>query len=355
MTLPPALRWLAVALLVACAAPSPAAECPAVHGAGATFPLPLYAAWAERWHRDTSAEVSYDPVGSGAGVDLVAQRRADFGATDMPVPPDDLQRLGLLQFPAVIGGVVPVVNIAGLKPGELKLTGEVLGDIYLGRVRRWNDAALTALNPTLKLPNSYITVVHREEPSGTTFLWTHFLAQHHPAWQATLGVGSTVAWPLGVGGRGNAGVAATVQRTRMSIGYVEYAYARANRLSHASLRNRDGVFVQPGVGGFAAAVAAARWQDGKDLAQVLTNQPGAATWPITGASFILLPQAAAQARHSQAVLRFIDWALREGQPMALELDYLPVPEPVVTVIEQAWANALRDPQGRPMWPPPTPQ
>jgi phosphate transport system substrate-binding protein len=355
MTLLAALRALAGALVFACSMPSQAADTPTVHGAGATFPLPLYAAWAERWHRDTGAEVSYDPVGSGAGVDLVAHRRVDFGATDMPVPQAELQRLGLLQFPAVIGGVVPVVNIAGLKPGELKLTGEVLADIYLGRVRRWNDTALTALNPTLKLPSAYITVVHREEPSGTTFLWTHFLAQNHPDWQATLGAGSVVAWPVGVGARGNAGVAADVQRTRMSIGYVEYAYARANRLSHASLRNRDGVFVQPGVAGFAAAVAAARWQDGKDLAQVLTNQPGAATWPITGASFILLQQGAAQPLQSQAVLRFIDWALRKGQPIATELDYLPVPDPVVAVIEQAWANALRDQEGRPVWPPPNPQ
>ena len=315
-------RRLAAALLCLAALAPARAE---ITGAGATFPSPVYARLAEQYRQATGVEVRYEPVGSGAGVERIARRQVDFAGTDKPLTSQELQRLGLRQFPAVIGGVVPVVNIGGAASSALRLSGEVLGDIYLGRIRKWNDRAITALNPGLALPSSNITVVYRADSSGTSHLWRQFLAHTNKAWSAT-----GEAWPVGVAEMGNEGVASSVQRTRMSIGYVEYAYAVAHRLDVASVRNRDGQYPRPSREAFQAA--AAGW-DG-DAAQPLIDRPGAGSWPIVGASFILVPSAAS-ASTSEA-LKFLDWALREGASAATSLNYVPLPTQIVLVIEKDW-------------------
>jgi phosphate transport system substrate-binding protein len=306
---------------------------PVLHGAGATFPAPVYAAWGRAYQQAAGVAVAYEPVGSGAGVARIAAGEVDFGASDARLAAAELQRLGLLQFPAVIGGVVPVVNLAGLPPGALRLDGAVLADIYLGRLHKWNDPAIAALNPGLALPNAHITVVHRSEPSGTTFLWSDFLGRTSPAWAGRFGTAAaTLDWPVGVGGIGNEGVASSVQRTRWAIGYVEFAYAQAHHLAMASVRNREGRFVTAGRPAFEAAAAAAHWQQPSDLDQLLTWQPGLDSWPITGSSFVLLP---ANADGRCAVAAFFDWAWRHGRDSADELGYAALPEPALALVRHA--------------------
>jgi phosphate transport system substrate-binding protein len=307
-----------------------------LHGAGATFPQPAYAAWSAQYRHESGTEIAYDAVGSGEGVARVERGATDFGATDAPLDLETLARQGLFQFPAVIGAVVPVVNVPGIGAGQLKLTGQVLADIYLGKVRRWNDPAIAALNPGLALPPVNITVVHRADPSGTTFLWSDYLSKVDARWQSAIGAATTLDWPVGVGGIGNEGVASYVQRTRASIGYVEYAYARQHKLTGVSLRNREGAFVQPGKASFMAAVAAAPWHRAADLHQVLTNEPGAASWPIMGASFILLPLQAGRAERSMAAMAFFAWAMTAGQDIAEGLGYVPVPTEAVALVRQGW-------------------
>jgi len=322
---------------------SPAADIPAnnIRGAGATFPYPVYARWGAEYQRGTGVAVAYEPVGSGAGVAALERGAVDFGATDVPLAADELQRLGAMQFPTVIGGVVPVVDLAGIKPGQLRLSGPVLADIYLGKLTKWNAPAIAALNPGLSLPSSHITVVHRADASGTTHLFSDFLARSSVPWRMAVGVGRTLAWPSGVAdvaAAGNEGVAASVQRTRAAIGYVEYAYAAQHHLATASLRNHDGQFVPPSRESFEAAAVQARWHTEADLTQPLLDLPGPGTWPIVSATFVLLPR---QAQRTRDVIRFFDWALAHGQPFAVELSYVPLPDTAVRLVRQSWADRVR--------------
>ena len=305
-----------------------------IRGAGATFPAPIYAQWADAYRRETGTVVHYDAVGSGKGLELIRSRSVDFGASDVPESQADLERDNLVEFPAVIGGVVPVVNISGIAPGELKLSGEVLAAIFGGRVTRWNDAAIGALNPALHLPSSRITVVHRDDASGTTFLWTRYLESEDAIWRRDVGHGTRVDWPTGVGGTGNEGVASYVKRTRASIGYVEYAYAKAHRLSDVSLRDASGAFVRADPERFAEAIAFAA-SDPAAGEPIGTGRG----WPITGATFILVSRTGKDAMQNRAVLDFFIWALMHGQALARGLDYVPLPDDTASRIA-ARLNAM---------------
>ncbi len=320
-----------------------------ITGAGATFPFPIYAKWAEAYKQQTGSGMNYQSIGSGAGIKQIQAKTVDFGATDAPLKADDLAKAGLVQFPAIIGGVVPIVNIEGIKPGELKLTGPLLADIYFGKIKKWNDKAIADLNPGVKLPDENITVVRRSDGSGTTFLWTDYLSKVSPEWKEKVGASTAVAWPEGVGGKGNEGVASYVQRIKGAVGYVEYAYAKRNRMSHVAMKNRDGQFVQPDDTAFQAAAGYADWKAQPGFYQILTDQPGKTTWPITGASFILIPARSDKPASTAEVLKFFDWALRNGQKMAAELDYVPLPENVVKLIADDWKAQVKDAGGKALW------
>ncbi|MEO7244111.1 MAG: phosphate ABC transporter substrate-binding protein PstS [Rubrivivax sp.] len=315
-------------------------------GAGASFPAPVYAKWAAAYHQANGAAVNYQSVGSGAGIKQIKARTVDFGASDAPLTDTDLTAAGLIQFPTVIGGVVPVVNISGITPGQMKLSGQVLGDIYLGKLTKWNDAAIAALNPGLKLPDAAIAPVRRADGSGTSFLFTNYLSKVNAEWKDKVGEGTAVNWPTGVGGKGNEGVSAFVQRLPNSIGYVEYAYAKQNKMSHALLQNKDGAFVAPDDDAFKAAAAGADWS--KTFYQVLTDQPGKASWPITGATFILMHRQQDKPKTAGAALRFFDWAYTSGDAMASELDYVPLPSGVKDLVRKLWVSALVDASGKPL-------
>ena len=320
-----------------------------ITGAGATFPFPIYAKWAEAYKQKTGSGMNYQSIGSGAGIKQIQAKTVDFGATDAPLKGDELAKSGLMQFPAIIGGVVPVVNLDGIKPGELKLTGPVLADIYFGKIKKWNEKAIADLNAGLKLPDENITVVRRSDGSGTTFLWTDYLSKVSPEWKEKVGSSTAVAWPEGVGGKGNEGVASYVQRIKGAIGYVEYAYAKRNKMSHAAVRNKDGQFVQPDDSAFQAAAAYADWKSQPGFYQILTEQPGKASWPITGASFILVPAKSDKPASTQEVLKFFDWAFKNGQKMADELDYVPLPDAVVKLIADEWRAQVKDASGKALW------
>jgi phosphate transport system substrate-binding protein len=342
----PFLHLVAAATLAFGAIPAMAVD---ITGAGATFPYPIYAKWAEAYKAKTGVAMNYQSIGSGGGIAQIKAKTVDFGASDMPLKPEDLQRDGLMQFPAVIGGVVPVVNLEGIAPGALRFNGPVLADIYLGRIRKWNDKPIADLNPGVKLPDGPITVVRRSDGSGTTFLWTDYLSKVSPEWKTRVGAGTAVAWPEGVGGKGNEGVAAYVQRIKGSIGYVEYAYAKRNRMAHAAVQNREGQFVQPDDDTFQAAAAFADWKNAPGFYQILTDQPGKQSWPISGASFILMHQKQDKPASAVEVMKFFDWALKSGQKMASELDYVPMPDPVVKVIADAWKAQVKDASGKALW------
>jgi phosphate transport system substrate-binding protein len=320
-----------------------------ITGAGATFPYPIYAKWAEAYKAKTGVGMNYQSIGSGGGIAQIKAKTVDFGASDMPLKPDDLQAAGLMQFPAIIGGVVPVVNIEGIAPGALKFTGPVLADIYLGKIKTWNDKAIADLNPTLKLAADPITVVRRSDGSGTTFIWTDYLSKVSDEWKTKVGSSTAVAWPEGVGGKGNEGVAAYVQRIKGSIGYVEYAYAKKNKMAYASVQNKDGQFVEPDDATFQAAAAYADWKNAPGFYQILTNQPGKTSWPITGASFILLHVKQDKPQNAAEVLKFFDWAFKNGQKMADELDYVAIPDAVTKVIADAWKAQVKDAAGKSIW------
>ena len=305
-------------------------------GAGATFPAPVYAKWAEAYKAKTSNRVNYQAIGSGGGVKQISAKTVDFGATDDPMPGDKLTALGLIQFPAIIGGIVPVVNVPGIKPGEMVLDGNVLAAIFSGKISKWNDGAITKLNSGLKLPDSAITVVYRSDSSGTTAVFTTYLAELAPDFDKAVGAGKTVNWPTGVGGKGNAGVAANVSKLKNSIGYVEYAFAKQNRLTHTGLINKDGKVVQPNGDTFAAAAAEADWTKAPGMGISLNNQTGANAWPITSASFILMYETPADPARSAEVLKFFRWALNEGRELANALDYVPLPAATVAQIEDRW-------------------
>ncbi len=318
-----------------------------ITGAGASFPAPVYAKWADAYNKATGTQINYQSVGSGAGIRQIKAKTVDFGASDAPLKDDELGKDGLLQFPTVIGGVVPVVNIKGIAPGQIKLTGQVLGDIYLGKVTKWNDPALTALNPGVALPDSAIAVVRRADGSGTSFIFTNYLSKVNAEWKAKVGEGTAVNWPTGAGGKGNEGVSAFVGRLPNSIGYVEYAYAKQNKMSHVLLKNANGNFVAPDDTAFQAAAAGADWA--KSFYQVLTEQPGKDAWPITGATFILMHKVQDKPANAASALKFFDWAYANGDKMASELEYVPLPDSVKTLVRKQWAQ-IADAGGKPVVP-----
>jgi len=317
-----------------------------ITGAGATFPAPLYAKWADAYNKATGARLNYQSVGSGAGLRQIRGKTVDFGASDMPLRDEELAKDGLMQFPTVIGGLVPVVNIQGIQPGQIKLTGAVLGDIYLGKITKWNDPAITVLNPGVKLPDAQISPVRRADGSGTTFIFTNYLSKVNPEWKAKVGEGTAVNWPAGAGGKGNEGVSAFVQRLPNSIGYVEYAYAKQNKMSYVSIKNSAGAWAVPSDVSFKAAAAGAEWQ--KSFYQILTEQPGKDSWPITGATFIMMHTKQDKPQQAAGALKFFDWAYTNGDKMSDELDYVPLPDSVKTLIRQHWAE-IRDASGKPVY------
>lgn len=322
-----------------------------ITGAGATFPYPIYAKWAAAYKEHSGIGLNYQSIGSGGGIKQIRAKTVDFGASDAPLKPEELQKDGLLQFPMVMGGVVPVLNVAGIKPGELKLSGRVLADIYLGKIGNWNAPEIAALNQSLKLPDQVITVVHRSDGSGTTFIFTNYLAKVSPEWKEQVGNSTSVAWPArtSTGGKGNEGVASFVQRIKGAIGYVEYAYAKQNKMAYAQLQNRDGAYVAPDDKSFQAAAANANWKDAPGFYEILTDEPGKGSWPITGATFILMRKVQADPQKAHETLKFFDWAYGHGDRMALELDYVPMPDPVVKLVQATWRAQLKDSAGAPVW------
>ncbi len=314
-----------------------------VTGAGASFPAPLYSKWASDYNKATNVKINYQSVGSGAGLRQIEAKTVDFGASDAPLKDDELAKKGLVQFPTVIGGVAPVINIKGIAPGQLKLSGALLGDIFLGKVTRWTDPAIKALNPTLALPDAAIAPVRRADGSGTTFIFTNYLSKVNPEWKAKVGEGAAVAWPVGAGGKGNEGVAAFVGRLPNSIGYVEYSYVKQNKMTFAQLRNAAGTFVSPDDLTFKAAAAGADWS--KSFYQILTEQPGKDAWPITGATFILMHKAQDKPAQAAASLKFFEWAYKGGDKTADDLDYVPMPANVKAAIEKSWSE-IKDASGK---------
>ena len=315
-----------------------------ITGAGASFPAPVYAKWADAYQKATGNKVNYQSIGSSGGIKQITAKTVDFGASDMPLSPEQLEKDGMQQFPTVIGGVVPVVNIPGVQPGQLKLTGEILANIYLGKITKWNDPAIVALNTNLNLPASDIGVVRRADGSGTTFIFTSYLSKVSADWKNQVKEGATVQWPLGLGGKGNEGVSAFVQRLPGAIGYVEYAYAKQNKLTFASLKNKDGAFVLPDDENFKAAAAGADWSKNA-FYEILTDKPGKDSWPITGATFILMHKVQDKPVQGGEALKFFDWAYHNGAKLATDLDYVPLPESTVKLIRASWAG-IKDASGK---------
>ena len=320
-----------------------------INGAGATFPYPIYAKWAEAYKAKTGMNMNYQSIGSGGGIKQITAKTVDFGASDAPLSVEKLDEIGLIQFPMVMGGVVPVVNLEGVKAGELKLTGAVLADIYLGKITNWDDAALKNLNPGVKLPNGKITVVARADGSGTTFIFTHYLSKVSPGFKEKIGNNTSVAWPTGVSGKGNEGVASYVQRLKGAIGYVEYAYALQNKMTFAQMQNKAGQFVKPDSETFQAAAAGADWKGTPGFNLMLTDQPGAKSWPITGATFILVYKKQEKTETAHQVLKFFDWAYHHGDKLAEQLDYVPMPASVVKLVEETWKTGIKDASGKAVW------
>ncbi|MBK7007151.1 MAG: phosphate ABC transporter substrate-binding protein PstS [Burkholderiales bacterium] len=316
-----------------------------ITGAGATFPAPIYAKWASEYNKATGVKVNYQSIGSGGGIKQIDSKTVDFGASDMPQTDEVLKSKGQMQFPTVMGGVVPVINIKGIESGQLKLTGALLGDIYLGKVARWNDPAIKELNPTLPLPDAAIAQVRRADGSGTTFIFTNYLSKVSPEWKSKVGEGTAVNWPVGAGGKGNEGVAAFVGRLPNSLGYVEYSYVKQNKMTYAVVQNSAGNFVKPEDDTFKAAAAGADWA--KSFYQILTNQPGKDAWPISGATFILMHNKQDKPANATEVLKFFSWAYKNGDKTAADLDYVPMPKPVIAAIEKAWGE-IKDTAGKPV-------
>jgi phosphate transport system substrate-binding protein len=337
----PSLQAIAAASLGLCLSLSAFSQ--DVTGAGASFPAPLYSKWAAEYNKSQGQKVNYQSVGSGAGIKQIDAKTVDFGASDMPLKDEDLAQKNQMQFPTVIGGVVPVVNIAGVTPGQLKLTGEVIADIFLGKISKWSDPAVKALNPGLNLPDAAIAPVRRSDGSGTTFLFTNYLSKVSTDWKAKVGDGTAVNWPTGAGGKGNEGVAAFVSRLPNSIGYVEYAYVKQNKMVFAQVKNAAGHYVSPDDTAFKAAAAGADWS--KSFYQILTNQPGKDAWPITGATFILMHKTQDKPEKAAATLKFFDWAYKNGDQTADDLDYVPMPASVKDVIRKSWSQ-IKDGAGK---------
>lgn len=320
-----------------------------ITGAGATFPYPIYAKWAEAYKAKTGVGMNYQSIGSGGGIKQITAKTVDFGASDMPLTPENLDKNGLMQFPAVMGGVVPVINIQAAQAGQLKLTGTVLADIFLGKIKKWNDPAITALNKGTALPDEAITVVHRSDGSGTTFIFTNYLSKVSAEWKQKVGENTSVSWATGVGGKGNEGVASYVKQIHGSIGYVEYAYALQNKMNYTQLQNKEGQFVKPDETSFKAAAAGAEWEKSPGFYEILTNEAGKASWPITGATFILMHKTQDKAANAKEVLKFFDWAYANGDKMAAELDYIPMPDKVVKLVQNAWKTQIKDTTAKAIW------
>ncbi len=326
-----------------------AGEVKSISGAGATFPYPIYSKWADTYAKQTGVQFNYQAIGSGGGIKQISAKTVDFGASDAPLTPKQLDDIGLMQFPMVMGGVVPVVNVPGIKAGDLKLSGKVLAEIYMGDINKWDDARIKAINPGLSLPSRAITVVHRSDGSGTTWIYTNYLSKVSADWKSKIGNDKAVSWPVGVGGKGNQGVASFVSRIKGSIGYVEYAYALQNHMAYALLQNQAGNYVAPKSSAFQAAAANADWAHAKGFYMVLTNQPGAQSWPITGATFILVYKSQTKPDVARAVLKFFDWSYHNGGAMAEKLDYIPMPANVVKLVEDTWAAKIKDTKGGQVW------
>ena len=319
-----------------------------ISGAGATFPYPIYAKWADTYKKETGIGLNYQSIGSGGGIKQIQAKTVTFGATDMPLKAADLEKSGLIQFPTVMGGVVPVVNLAGIKPGELTLDGPTMADIFLGKITKWDDAALKKLNPNAKLPSQAIVVVHRSDGSGTSFIFTDYLSKVSPAWKDKVGAATAVEWPTGIGAKGNEGVAGNVAQTSGSIGYVEYAYAKQNKMSHTKFVNKDGKAVEPSSKSFQAAAAGADWAGTPGYGVILTDQPGADSWPVAGATFILMYKQPDDPSAATEALKFFAWAYKNGDKAAEELDYVPMPDSVVKMIGKTWSEVVRDKAGKPL-------
>ncbi len=320
-----------------------------INGAGATFPYPVYSQWAHDYNKQTGVKLNYQAIGSGGGIKQIKAKTVDFGASDAPLTAAALDKFGLMQFPMIMGGVVPVVHIKGIKAGQLKLTARNLANIYLGNIKKWNDARITSNNPGLRLPNQDITVVHRADGSGTTWIFTNYLTKVSGEWAEKLGNAKAVSWPVGLGGKGNQGVAAFVKKVKGSIGYVEYAYALQNHMASVLLQNFYGNYVAPTSANFQAAAAGADWKHAKGYYMVLTNQPGASSWPITGASFILLYKTQDHPAQAKEVLKFYDWSYKNGAKAAEKLDYVPMPEAVASMVRATWKSVLKDKSGHAIW------
>jgi phosphate transport system substrate-binding protein len=340
-------RIASLAVFVA-AAMGFAVQAAEISGAGATFPYPIYAKWAEAYSAKTGLKMNYQSIGSGGGIAQIKAKTVDFGASDMPLKPEELNKDGLMQFPPVIGGEVMVVNLPGIQSGQMTLDGPTIANIYLGKITKWDDPAIAKLNPGLKLPDTPIAVVHRSDGSGTTFIFTNYLSKVSPEWKDKVGEGTSVEWPAGIGGKGNEGVAALTARTAGAIGYVEYAYALQNKMVHTKLVNHDGTTLEPGSKVFQATAANADWKSAPASYLILTDQPGKESWPITGATFILMHKKQDHPERAKEVLNFFDWAYKNGAQLAESLDYIPMPASSVAIFEDSWKQIV-GPDGKPVW------
>jgi phosphate transport system substrate-binding protein len=319
-----------------------------ITGAGATFPYPIYAKWADAYKTQTGVGLNYQSIGSGGGIKQIKGKTVTFGASDMPLKPEDLKAAGLLQFPMIIGGVVPVVNVKGIEAGQLHLNGATVASIYMGEITQWNDPKIKALNPKLNLPATAIAPVYRSDGSGTNFLFSDYLSKSSPKFASSIGANTSVQWPIGIGAKGNEGVANMTHQTDGAIGYVEYAYAKQNKMAFASLTNKSGAVVEPNTESFQAAAASADWAKSDSYYLILTDQPGAKSWPITGASFILVYREPGDPQAVHAALKFFDWAYKHGGDMAASLDYVPLPAALITQVEKTWSSEIKA-AGKPVW------
>jgi len=344
------LRTLLIAVVTVIGFSFTANAVTTITGAGATFPYPVYSKWAYLYNKETGVQLNYQSIGSGGGIKQIKAKTVDFGASDAPLKPEELNEAGLMQFPMIMGGVVPVVNIKGISAGQIKLTPEVLADIYLGKITKWTDPKIKQINSGVSLPDKSITVVHRADGSGTTWIFTNYLSKVSPEWKSKVGNNKSVQWPAGVGGKGNEGVAAFVGKVKGSIGYVEYAYALQNKMTSVMLKNHDGNFVPPTSENFQAAAAGADWSHADGYYMVLTDQPGADSWPITGASFILIYKKQENPAEAREVLKFFAWSYKNGDKAAMELDYVPMPDSVVNMVENTWKKEINTTSGKSIWP-----
>src|SRR5262245_4142581 len=341
-------RILTAAAVIAAAAAAPAIAID-LSGAGATFPYPIYAKWADAYKKETNVGLNYQSIGSGGGIKQIKAKTVVFGASDAPLPGKELDESGLIQFPMVMGGIVPVVNIDGIKSGDLVIDGPTLAKIFMGEIKTWNDPAIAKLNPSAKLPSQSIAVVHRSDGSGTTYNFAYYLAEVSPEWKSKVGFNTSVEWPVGIGAKGNEGVANNVAQTKGSIGYVEYAYAKQNKLTHTKMVNRDGKTVEPTSATFQAAAANANWSSVPGYGVILANQPGAESWPMTAATWILMYKKPTDPAAAAEALKFFAWAYDKGAKMAEELDYIPMPKNVADSVKKTWAGEVKDASGKPLY------